>query len=723
MVNRENIPEELRARPQWMVWTRTAKGSKMPIDPKTGTAGKSNDPTTWSDFETAVQRSIDFAGVAFVIDADDPYVGIDLDDCFDDKGDLRPWAFPILSMFDEGGYAEVSPSGTGLKILVRGKKRNGTCVAKMPGGQVECYDSARFWCITGDVWNGNYQIAPDGQAAIDWLEANILQKKDREKAAPKQAIAAAQPRAMPSTLFDRASKYLESVPGATKGNLRNSAFSLAGNLHAFQDDAGQRLSDDEVCQLLTVWNSRNSPPLRPDELSEAARNGRTNGTPRQPKLPQQLPQVLPDVDLSALLSPRPEGFDDAEFCGSMLPETGLLREVFEYYWTIAHRKSEVMGLAVAVGLCQTLFGRRVASMTDLRTNDYNVIMAPTSSGKESCETTIAKILLAADPARVPLIPPDVQSGNGLVKAVAEMKCALWVCDEFGKTLESVLSEKSNNSHAKNIGTHLLKLYGKAAGIYGGAAHADGVRNQIIQPHLCLLGLTTGLVFETITSKQIQDGLFGRLAFWPVQNRPRRTTARGTAVPDRLAGHVRAWLQWEPTSFNPEFPLPKVLEFTPEAQQRWEHHADAIDEKMQRESESRAAIWGRVAARAMNLAMVHRCSRILDDPATTDWASVVVERPDIDWGIKLANWLGHVSCGLVRECVVDQQAQRAQAVLLRVVSATGEVTRSALMREFRSISGSEISAAAEALQRDGKLEIVQVPTATRPGTVYRAIQGA
>ena len=425
------------------------------------------------------------------------------------------------------------------------------------------------------------------------------------------------------------------------------------------------------------------------------------------------------VDLSWILgAERTEDFDDEEFCNDNIPQTGLIRDVFNYYWKTSHRSSAVMGLAVAVSLCQTIFGRRVTSQTDLRTNDYNVIIAPTSSGKEACETTISKILLSADAARVPMIPPDVQSGNGLVHAIAKQKYAVWVCDEFGKTLEAVLDKKANNAHAKQIGTHLLKLYGKSSGVYGGAAHSDGTRNMVVQPHLCLLGLTTGQIFESIDSRQIQDGLFGRLAFWPVQNRPRRKTARSIDVPESLAVVVRQWVQWEPVTFNPEFPAPVTVEMTPLSLERWEQHADAIDEQMQVESESRAAIWGRVAARALKLALMHRCARLESDPSATDWPSVEIEIADIEWGIHMANWLARIACGLIRENVVDLQAQRAQATILRVLGATGEIDRRKLMREYRSISGSEFSAAADVLQKQGLIVIEEVPTKTKCRVVYK-----
>jgi hypothetical protein len=159
----------------------------------------------------------------------------------------------------------------------------------------------------------------------------------------------------------------------------------------------------------------------------------------------------------------------------------------------------------------------------------------------------------------------------------------------------------------------------------------------------------------------------------------------------------------------------------QSMERWDHHADAIDERMEHESESRAAIWGRVAARAMKLALIHRASRIEDDPARIDWACVMIEKQDIDWAIKLANWLARVACGLIRENVVDSQAARARHVLESVVLKLGRVSRSDLLREYRSISGSEFTAAAEGLEAEGRIRTSQELTSGRAKIIYQRIE--
>lgn len=709
----DRIPEQLRLVNQWHCWKleKNDKGEDAKIPRQVnGSHAKSNDPDTWTDFETAVDASQFYSGLAFEIT--DPWTGIDLDDCIDEKG-IKPWCIEILCRFDGVGFAEVSPSGNGIKILTRGRKPAGSrSQKKFDEGGIECYDNRRFWTITGDLYNGQDEIG-DGQDAINWLCEKFLSTEKKSSPAPMLPVV---PRQSGSSLEKRVETYLKSVPQAAEGQRNQAVFNLAGHLRSFEHD-GEILTDDSILSFCRQWNAKNTKPLSDDEMQRAINSSGRNGTPREPK-PNRPQEVFRSaVDLSGILGPeRRDDFDDEQFCVDAIPKSGLLREIFDYYCQTSHRTSPVMGMAVAVSLCEMVFGRRVASHTDMRTNDYNVIMAPTASGKEACETVITKILQAAG--SCPMLPPDVQSGNGLLKAVHEMPCGIWVCDEFGKMLEAIIDRKSNNGHAKQIGTHLLKLYSKSAGVYGGAAHADGIRNQVNQPHLVLLGLTTGQMFESIDSRQIQDGLFGRLAFWPVQNRPKRKTARAAAVPDRLAEIVRQWMQWEPVSGNLQVPQPVVIEMTSEAVERWDHHADAIDERMEHESESRAAIWGRVAARAMKLALVHCAARIEDNPGTVDWLFVRVELQDVDWGIKVANWLARVACALVRENVVDTQANRARHVLETTVIKLGSVARRDLMREYRSISGSEFTAAAESLKAEGRIEIANEETSGRPKVIYR-----
>jgi len=143
-----NIPPELTSRPQWVTW-KAERGTKVPYSAHTGAHASSTDPATWSDFETAVRAAAQrkHSGVGYVFSADDPFAGIDLDDCIDDFGELEPWARDIVSKLNS--YTEVSPSRRGVKVWVEG-----ALPASVKTAHVEMYDRARYFTVTGQALAG-----------------------------------------------------------------------------------------------------------------------------------------------------------------------------------------------------------------------------------------------------------------------------------------------------------------------------------------------------------------------------------------------------------------------------------------------------------------------------------------------------------------------------------------------------------------------------------------
>ncbi|MCM0758121.1 hypothetical protein M7775_05965 [Sporomusa sphaeroides DSM 2875] len=89
------IPEELQAVKQWVAWRAIwkedrQKWSKQPVNPYTGSLAATNDPGTWGEFHAAVNHAErnGLAGIGFVFTKNDPYMGIDLDKCVDESGEL-----------------------------------------------------------------------------------------------------------------------------------------------------------------------------------------------------------------------------------------------------------------------------------------------------------------------------------------------------------------------------------------------------------------------------------------------------------------------------------------------------------------------------------------------------------------------------------------------------------------------------------------------------------
>jgi putative DNA primase/helicase len=151
----ENIPDDLKARPQWVLWRyedRKGGWTKVPHQPN-GRPASSTDEATWAPFDfvqTAYLTSGSYDGVGFVLTLGDPYVAFDFDHCVDrETGEITdPKVSDYVTQLNS--YTEISPSGTGLRLIVR---------AKLPerdrrNGSFECYQDRRFVSITGHLYQG-----------------------------------------------------------------------------------------------------------------------------------------------------------------------------------------------------------------------------------------------------------------------------------------------------------------------------------------------------------------------------------------------------------------------------------------------------------------------------------------------------------------------------------------------------------------------------------------
>lgn len=164
----ETIPQELRDRRQWVLHR-----AKEPYQAN-GTRASSTRPETWCGFPQAVAalEAGGFDGIGFVFSEADPFVGIDLDDAVDDRGNLKPWAREIVEALDS--WSEVSPSGRGVHIFVRSKWHDRGRKVKHHDGSVEVYDRARYFTVRGCPLDDAPDEIHERQAALDRLAADLF---------------------------------------------------------------------------------------------------------------------------------------------------------------------------------------------------------------------------------------------------------------------------------------------------------------------------------------------------------------------------------------------------------------------------------------------------------------------------------------------------------------------------------------------------------------------
>jgi hypothetical protein len=170
------VPDSLTVLDQWIVWRyerRDGKPTKVPYQIN-GVLASSTDSKTWCSWAEALNacqlNPERWSGAGFVFSASDPFFGIDLDDCLDDAGQLKPWAQPIMERFFDT-YAEVSPSGRGIKIWAKGRLPGSGTAFSIGDGRVEAYDQARYFAVTGNHWAGQMFEVEEHQADLDWLLA------------------------------------------------------------------------------------------------------------------------------------------------------------------------------------------------------------------------------------------------------------------------------------------------------------------------------------------------------------------------------------------------------------------------------------------------------------------------------------------------------------------------------------------------------------------------
>jgi putative DNA primase/helicase len=145
----EAVPPRLRNTDQWVCWAerrRNGKPTKVPLAPDDDGYAATDDPATWASFDATLNRARDpdVDGVGFVFTGEDPFVGVDLDDCRNpETGSLTEQAGAIVTRL--ASYTEVSPSGTGLHVIARGELPDGR--SRHDG--VEMYADRRFFTVTG----------------------------------------------------------------------------------------------------------------------------------------------------------------------------------------------------------------------------------------------------------------------------------------------------------------------------------------------------------------------------------------------------------------------------------------------------------------------------------------------------------------------------------------------------------------------------------------------
>ncbi|TXH13012.1 MAG: DUF3987 domain-containing protein [Hyphomicrobiaceae bacterium] len=734
----ELIPQELKDAPNWLVWRfvekRPGEFTKEPFDAKrAGQHARSNDSSTWSAYQIAeyAWRNSDLSGVGFVLSPESPYICVDLDHCISEDGQILPWAQEILDRFPS--YAEISPSGRGIKIYARSSKEKHAKKSHAFDGKqkVELFTQNQYLCVTGNLF-GDYREITDCTDAHAWLLDQYFAPKGPPPPPPTRPSYHYVPDTSGGLSADAlAWKYIEKVEPAVSGQRGHDRTMRVACILV----QGFGLSVEAARPILKSYSSQCLPPWSEKELehklkSADAQPGHQTAQGLMPRgwkyaeYLERMPSNGPDIDISAFVRSLEQPAEVKVEAKADEPKStklgnfpleeiegipGLLGEIIDYNLRNAIYPQPELAFAGALSLLSALTGRKVRDSRNLRTNLYILGLARTGTGKEWARDINMRILDAANAAHY-LGPEDLASDAAIYSQLEQQPSTLFQLDEVAQFFTMIRSGPYTPSHLGKINSSLLKLYTSSNKPMRCTGYADASRNRIInEPHVVLYGTNNpdGL-WAALSKKSLTEGLVGRLLVFEgrgYQIAQKRATIE--TIPQTIIDAVRWWIDFQPghvlSSINPQ---PITVPYSGDASDRMDKHIHEINLRQIDEDPDHAAVWSRSGEKAKKLALLFACSR-----AHTG-EDIVVEIEDVNRAIKINNW---VTRKLLHECeeqLADNETESNKKKILRIVGSK-QMTMNELTRKTQFLKSRDRQELLNDLAEGGDLIMQQFETGGRP----------
>ena len=730
-------PETLRAVPQWVCWRfeeRDSKQTKVPVNHATGLRASATNPADWTSLEAALDAAharSDIDGVGFVFTEGDPFCGIDLDDCIDERGVVAAEAQAIIDEF--GSYTEISPSGRGVKIFIRGRKPGGarSRSTQVEGfKEIEIYDRGRYFTVTGQHLAGTPTEVEDGQEALDRLCARLWPRK--------QASSSTRPVAAVFEGDDEA--LLEKARAAKNGEQFSRLWDGDPSQHADDDSA----ADLALCNRLAFWTCRDAD--RMDRLFRRSglfrdkwderRGDSTYGrmtieraiadctdtyTPavvreRMRSTPNGLAQSCagPSASTRASGTPQTSANTLEQLPERLLRVPGLVGEVMDHCLATAPYPNPTLAFCGALALQAFLAGRRVRDPGDNRTNLYLLGLAHSAAGKDWPRKLNARVLHAVGLSGC--LGEQFASGEGIQDALFATPSMLFQTDETDALLQAV--NRTRDARHESIMSTLLTIYSASNSVYPMRRRANNTNSGVIdQPSLVLFGTAIpNHYYAALSERMLTNGFFARMIV--LESGPRAAGQEPSNIdpPERVLETATWWSQNSPSP-NGGFPprwVPRTVPTTDDAAGLLaDIRADADAEYALAEGRSdavAATVWGRSNEHVRKLALIYAVSEDHLDP------SIGAD------GVRWASELVFQQTRRMLTMAVDYAAESDfDALALRVIrklrESGGRLARSVLLRRMKQDARSFDQLMDTLIERDDVVE-ESVHTSGRTGTVYR-----
>lgn len=640
------IPEEMRQRRQWLLAAPDANGDlKVPSRLSNGRVVKTDntDPETWMDFNDAASSAYEHSlGLGYCIHYSDPYVCIDLDVKGDhNEQDPAKWTTQqqidrywfMVQAFDS--YTELSQSGKGLHIWVRGVTKDG---ARHDG--VELYAESRFMVCTGAQLFPGKPIE-ERQALVD-----VLYNEVRAHQAAKQKFAELDEREEVESdeqilerarSADNASKFVELYEGRWEqyNFPSNSEADLAlmsiFTFYSRADEQCRRLfrgsklgerekygaeKDYHINRLLGLIRGRQAVEDARD--AKFAEHGATiaKQISDEAELKAYAASLgaaelngagggLPPVAVQQLAPPPAVGSE-----ASIAWPPGFAGALAGFVYDSAPRPVKEVAIVAALGWLAGVAGK-MWNIPGSGLNIYLILVARSAIGKEAMHSglgaLLAKLREAIPSAQEFVDFNDYASGPALVKACATNQSFVNVAGEWGKKLKRLSLDGDRDGPMQQLRTVMTNLYQKSgpASVVGGLTYSDKEKNiaSVSGVAYSMIGETTpGTFYDSLTEGMMEDGFLSR--FTIVEYTGERPPANYQPVkepPPAIVEHCIQIMMHQKTLMGNRTPPIQVLRTAEAGEIMLAFDRECDGEINKTADESWRQMWNRAALKMMRIA--------------------------------------------------------------------------------------------------------------------------
>jgi hypothetical protein len=625
-----NNLSELQELPQWVV----RRADKIPLRAANLERASINVPEDWATYDEALARTKQNPelGLGFVITPTCPFSFIDLDDA---KSDPIAIADQNTIYHKFNSYTELSPSGKGVHIIVRGKVPTNKKRSK-----VEVYSHSRYMTMTFNPVEGRNIPISDEQELLTqlWNDMGGYESSQEEIQGDE-----------PETKTDE--QIIEQASTATNGSLFLQLWE--GNWQDKYDNDHSR-ADLALINIIAFYT---------DNKPQAVRIFRASALGKRPKAKRDdyfynpkwgiavkaFDQKGRDLSVEQMVAAAAADIKQQVEAKKASPKVdeypldfppGIIGEIARYIYANAFKPNKEIAIGGALAYFAGLVGRSY-NYSRSGLNQYIIVLAGTGYGKDAAGKgmdNINRAIYESDNTSKQIIrfvgPGNISSGQALYKYIVEQPCFVSHIKEIGHWMQRICDKRANSSD-KTMRQAMLDLF-------DASAHGTSVKSTIFaesakntvpvdSPCFTVFGDSTPSAFyKALDEDNVAEGLVSRLTIiecpeeYPTYNKNGNTLPVPLRLIEELKRYLQIVLQMDGTG------MVKYIAQTPEAEAYNDILQKKYDDMIKNDNDNPLVqIWNRAHFRGLRIAGLLAVGESKDNPTVTiehlKWAENLITK--------------------------------------------------------------------------------------------------